>query len=294
MALPGTSIEASLDAAVAALTPRYGKREATQLTQWLAMDVFDAPWFEVRDQKGLDFPPAKKARWTALLNELLAGNPIQYVLGYAPFYGRDFEVGPGVLIPRPETEELMVWVREKGRSCFRGQPLRVLDVGTGSGCLPISLYWEWSALGIPAHLTGLDISEAALTYARNNAARLEAQVSWVQADLQALSQDAFSDLDLLVSNPPYVLEKERADMAPHVREHEPGLALFVPDEDPLKFYRLLAGLGRHWLKPGGWLLVEIHQAFGQQLMALFSQFGFHALTLRKDMRGNDRMIGGKI
>lgn len=216
-------------------------------------------------------------------NRLLEREPIQYVLGEAWFYHRRFQVTPSVLIPRPETEEL---TERAIRFLQTMEEPTVLDVGTGSGCIAISLQLECPQ----ARVTGADISPAALEIAEMNGRHWQAPVNWMP--LNVLDTDASAALpffDLIVSNPPYIPQREKADMEVHVAFHEPALALFVPDEQPLLFYEALAELAVEKLKPEGRLMVEIHSAFGLEVMKLFEWKGLQA-SLFRDLYGKDRIV----
>ena len=222
---------------------------------------------------------------SALQARLLANEPVQYVLGAAYFDGLELEVTPATLIPRPETEELVhVITREQ-----RGRTgLRVLDVGTGSGCLAIAL--ARALLG--AEVLAVDISEAALAVARRNAARYAPAVAFQQVDILATMPTGVvpGTLDVLVSNPPYVRESERPLMRNNVLAWEPATALFVPDNDPLLFYRRLGEIGRELLRPGGGIYLEINEAFSAQTQALLVGQGYAAVQGLADMFGKDRMV----
>jgi len=220
--------------------------------------------------------------WEAIIKGLSAFRPLQYMLGETTFYGRKFRVSPDVLIPRPETEELVEWiVREIGPDS------RILDIGTGSGAIAISL-----ALELPsAQVSALDVSEAALLLAKGNAKSLGADVVFHQADiLQTERLDAF---DVIVSNPPYVRHLEKSQMKSNVLDFEPHLALFVEDDDALLFYRKIASLASDALSPGALLFFEINQYLGAQMTDLLKGFGFQDVVLRQDIFGNDRMLRGR-
>lgn len=218
----------------------------------------------------------------AAQEQLKQAEPIQYILGKAWFDGEVFKVDPNVLIPRPETEELVRWVLDEP-----AENARVLDIGTGSGCIPISISkhrpkWE---------VYGLDVSEGALGVARTNNAISEGRVEWIQAD--ALQENILPDiepLDILISNPPYVRESEKREIRSNVLKHEPHLALFVEDEDPLLFYRKIGELGLKKLAPEGVLFFEINQYLGAETCQLLIDMGYKNVELRKDLSGNDRMI----
>ncbi|GAA4379260.1 peptide chain release factor N(5)-glutamine methyltransferase [Hymenobacter koreensis] len=226
-----------------------------------------------------------QAQAEALLPRLLRHEPVQYVLGSAHFYGMELLVTPATLIPRPETEELVALI-EQEQAGRRG--LRALDVGTGSGCIPIAL----SRLLPDSQVWGLDVSAEALAVAQQNGQRYALEVQWLQADI--LQQDppgiGPNSLDILVSNPPYVRQSEQALMRPNVLAFEPHTALFVPDEDPLVFYRRLAALGRQLLMPGGAIYFEINEALPTETVALLNQHGYRNAQALPDLTGRPRMV----
>lgn len=219
--------------------------------------------------------------FTADLAQLAAGVPLQYVTGKAYFYDRLFSLNSDTLIPRPETEELVSQVLK----LLGSETTQVLDVGTGSGCIAISL-----ALEAPqSQVSAWDVAPEAIAKAQENARQLGAKVTFQQQDVFAWEEDA-KIWDIIVSNPPYVLDAEKAEMEAHVLDYEPHLALFVPDEDPLKFYRVIGDMAQARLKPGGYLCFEINRAFGAQNVALAEAQGFENIQLLKDFHGNDRML----
>lgn len=221
------------------------------------------------------------ADFTADLARLAAGVPLQYVTGKSYFYDRLFSLNYATLIPRPETEELVSQVLNIIGSDSRD----VLDIGTGSGCIAISL-----ALEAPqSQVSAWDVAAEAITKAQENANQLCAQVTFKQQDVFAWETDT-KTWDIIVSNPPYVLDTEKAEMEAHVLDHEPHLALFVPDEDPLKFYRVIGDMAQARLKPGGYLCFEINRAFGAHNVAMAEAQGFENIQLLKDFHGNDRML----
>ena len=222
---------------------------------------------------------------------LLAGEPVQYVIGEAEFGGRRFRVAPGVLIPRPETYELCQWVSNRGeRREERGEKEeRILDIGTGSGCIACTLAAELPE----AEVTAWDISEEALAIARENARRTQVHVSFEQVDIldpRLIAASPQNRYQVIVSNPPYICQKEQATMERHVLDHEPHLALFVPDDDPLLFYRAIAQYGSHALTPGGSLFFEINPLYATELSALLSAMSYHDIEIRNDQFGKPRMI----
>lgn len=215
------------------------------------------------------------------LSRLAAGEPLQYVTGKAYFYDRIFSLNSATLIPRPETEELVSQVL----NLIGNERKRVLDIGTGSGCIAISL-----ALEAPqAEVSAWDVAPEAIIQAQENADQLGAKVTLNQQDVFDWEQET-NTWDIIVSNPPYVLDAEKSEMESHVLDHEPHLALFVPNEDPLKFYRVIGEMAQKRLTPGGFLCFEINRAFGAENVALAEKQGFENIQLLKDFHGNDRML----
>ena len=197
------------------------------------------------------------------------------------FYGLSFEVDENVLIPRPETEELVEWILKDNKE----GGLRVLDIGTGSGCIPITL----AKFLLHADIASWDISDGALEVARRNCRRNDVKVRLERKDVLQTSSSE-EQFDIIVSNPPYITEKEKANMSANVLEWEPELALFVPDDSPLLFYRKIAELGRDMLVSGGRLYFEINQEYGRETVDMLAGLGYKNIELRKDLFQNDRMI----
>ena len=229
------------------------------------------------------------AEQTALSDEVVArlkqGEPLQYIEGKATFCGMQFKVNPQVLIPRPETAELVDWIVADHAV---GQP-RILDLGTGSGCIAISL----SNLMPQAMVEACDISEGALAVADENNRANGTSVEFFALDMLDTASPLPHSYDILVSNPPYIKQCEAVDMERNVTQWEPHTALFVPDDDALRFYRAIAEIGQTAaLSPGGCIYVEINQALGAETVALFEAYGYKDVELRKDIYGNDRMVKG--
>jgi len=226
-----------------------------------------------------------------IAKRLMNGEPIQYVLGQADFCGRTFMVNEHVLIPRPETEELCNW-KPLPLPSPKGEGAKILDIGTGSGCIAITL----AAMYPEAQVIGWDISEDALEVAKINAIRNNVNVSFEQVDVLNLpSPLPFGGgrgeaLSLIVSNPPYICNKERAAMAVNVLEYEPHTALFVPDDDPLLFYRAIAQYGQTALKAGGWLYFEINPLYAREMCDMLRLMSYHDIELKADQYGKQRMI----
>lgn len=218
--------------------------------------------------------------------ELKAGKPIQYVIGKAWFMGEAYSVNEHVLIPRPETEELVDWILEYAE--IKGTSLRILDIGTGSGCIAIAL-----KKALPnSNVSAIDISTNALKVAAENASILNAAIEFVPLDIlnTAFLPDQY---DVIVSNPPYIPMHEMGNMEMQVAAQEPNIALFVPDEDPLVFYKAIARLAKLHLKPNGQLFFEIHFDQGEAMVNLLDEMHFHA-ELREDLFGKDRMIRASL
>ena len=253
----------------------YSENEAKSM----AYRCLDLGWDCSATDILMEKPVEISDEWEAKLGRLHSGEPLQYVMGFEFFRDRKFIVSPATLIPRPETEELVIKILP-----LIEKQHRVLDVGTGSGCIAVSL-----AIETDASIFALDISESALDIAKSNASLLSAPLSFQVQDVFEWEQT--SDVwDFIVSNPPYVLDQEKMEMSPNVLDFEPHLALFVPDLDPLKFYQTLGDFAWSRLNPGGWLAVEINRAYGLETEKLFRQIGFSTTELHQDFKGNDRFV----
>jgi len=262
----------------------YPEKESINLVNWLFFSVAGIEKKDISFDPGRPVDERLRTELLEKLDELMAYKPIQYVTGEAYFYGLELEVNPSVLIPRPETEELVKWVADD----FKLKPgLNVLDIGTGSGCIVLAL----GSLLTDPRLTAVDISREALSVAGRNALKTGIQVDFRQTDI--LDQDGWNDLanfDLIVSNPPYVRESEKSRMKANVLDYEPPGALFVPDGDPLLFYRAVAGISKLKLTHSGRVYCEINEELGEEVARLFRDEGFSFITVKKDMQGKDRMI----
>lgn len=222
--------------------------------------------------------------WNAILEQLQQEIPIQYLLGKTSFYGLDFEVNAAVLIPRPETEELVEWILESQKSKPESQKVKILDIGTGSGCIAISL-----AKNLPdATVFALDVSEEALATAKKNAKNNSVNVTFIHQNILE-TEDLLQQFDIIVSNPPYVRNLEKEEIKKNVLENEPHLALFVADNDALVFYKKIAQLAQKNLLSNGQLYFEINQYLGKEMVNLLEKMNFKTVDLRKDIYGNDRM-----
>lgn len=218
---------------------------------------------------------------------ILQHEPVQYVTGEAYFHGRIYKVSKDVLIPRPETEELVSWLLE---ACKGKQHSRVLDIGTGSGCIAISIQHALPA----AEVTAIDLSGEALTLAQLNAGDMQETIDWMEMDfLQAKNWTALGEYDIIVSNPPYIPKSYADQMEKHVVEHEPSMALFVPDEDPLIFYRKISEFGQKKLTKNGLIFLELHADHAKETMHMFSAAGYSTL-LKHDIYGKPRMLKASL
>lgn len=263
------------------LQQRYPAREAANLCRIICCEMLGQRDIDYYLGKDMTLSPKDARELECILSRLLRFEPIQYVQGKARFLGRDFRVAPGVLIPRPETEELVEMMLEEVKP-----DARILDAGTGSGCVAVTLSKELPE----AEVTAWDISEEALAIAADNNRRLQASVRLLRRDILTCQPSADERFDVIVSNPPYVTEAEKREMEPNVLEWEPATALFVPDDDPLRFYRRIGELGREMLAGGGKLYFEINRAFGEATAAALRGQGYANVRVRKDISGNDRYV----
>jgi release factor glutamine methyltransferase len=236
-----------------------------------------------------EFSEFEISLWDAILDKLKSQIPIQYLLGTTHFYGCDFFVDENVLIPRPETEELVDWIVKLNSKLSKKQNIKILDIGTGSGCIAISLAKNI----LNSEVFAVDVSEKALALAKKNAIFNHVSVAFSHKNI--LETTRFDQkFDIIVSNPPYVRNQEKAEIKPNVLENEPHLALFVPDIDPLIFYKKIGELAAANLNPNGQLFFEINQYLGKETQDLLESLGLKNIELRKDIYGNDRMIAGNF
>lgn len=265
------------------LEPLYGNGEARAVTDYVLDVCFGLSKADIMCGAVEEMTAEKAAELNKIFGRLMEGEPVQYVLGRAEFCGRWFDVRPGVLIPRPETEELCAWITADSKASANP---KVLDIGTGSGCIAITLQLDMPE----SKVTAWDISADALDVARENAQQLGANVNFVKLD--ALNAKPEGEWDVIVSNPPYICEKEKKDMAVNVLEHEPHTALFVPDADPLLFYRAITRLAVQTLSKGGRLYFEINPIYADDTCHMMRAEGMTAVELRSDMYGKQRMAKG--
>ncbi len=263
------------------LQPYYTAEEVSALSRIVCCDLLGQAPTDYYLGKDIVLSSKKEQELEDILQRLSRFEPLQYIEGRTLFLGREFWVAPGVLIPRPETEELVELMLKEIPA-----DARILDVGTGSGCIAISLAKE-----LPDTLvTAWDVSPEALSVARANARKLQADVRFVECDVLACQVDEVGLYDVIVSNPPYVTEAEKADLEPNVLQWEPSLALFVPDDDPLRFYRRIAVLGRDMLADGGRLYFEINRAYGREMVEMLRAMGYVGVRVEKDLSQNDRFV----
>lgn len=284
------------------LTPLYGPQEAKAMTRLLLEDLFSLSFADILCGATEHLSDADTLRLQQSVARLLDAEPLQYVTGKAFFCGHPFHVAPGVLIPRPETE----WMVDTAVNLVTASAPRILDIGTGSGCIATSI--SLALADRHCHTEAWDISEDALRIAADNAERLGADVKFRHRDALRLEEDfpakenqsgaeALSDTnaaaeswDIIVSNPPYICNREAADMHANVLRHEPHLALFVPDTDPLLFYRAIASYAMRSLRKGGWLLFECNTLYAHDTARMASDMGFGPSIVEDDCFGKPRFV----
>lgn len=283
------------------LTPLYGPQEAKAMTRMLLEDLFSLSFADILCGATEHLSDADTLRLQQSVDRLLDAEPLQYVTGTAFFCGHPFHVAPGVLIPRPETE----WIVDTAVNLVTSSAPRILDIGTGSGCIATSI--SLALADRHCHTEAWDISEDALRIAADNAERLGAEVEFRRRDALRLEEDfpaeenqggaeALSDTnaaaswDIIVSNPPYICNREAADMHANVLRHEPHLALFVPDTDPLLFYRAIARYAMRSLRKGGWLLFECNTLYAHDTAQMASDMGFATSVVEDDCFGKPRFV----
>jgi release factor glutamine methyltransferase len=267
----------------------YEEREADSIADWIFEKITGLKKWERRN-KSLQVSEIHQPKLKQSLAELLQHKPVQYVLNEAWFYKRKFYVDENVLIPRPETEELVEWIVADARSAMFDLPFknkfRIIDIGTGSGCIPVSLKKE-----IPnAHVTAIDISQKVVFVASKNAKDLSADIDFLQIDfLNAQEWNSFEQFDIIVSNPPYIPIKEKEILAKNVTEFEPGIALFVADDDPFIFYKKIGTFSQLHLSANGKIYVEVHEEYANQVKSIFENEGLITI-IKKDIYGKERMV----
>lgn len=259
----------------------YPLQEAANLSRIICCEMLGQSTVDYYLGKDMTLSPNETQELESILARISNFEPIQYVQGFAYFLGRTFRVAPGVLIPRPETEELVELMLDETAA-----DARILDIGTGSGCIAVTLAKELAQ----AQVDAWDVSEEALEIARGNNEMWQTSVEFLLCDVLTCQPPTHKRYDVIVSNPPYILEAEKRDMERNVLDWEPSLALFVPNSDPLRFYRRIAELAQEMLEPGGRLYFEINRAFGEATLAMLCQQGYSNVRIRKDISGNDRFV----
>jgi release factor glutamine methyltransferase len=275
------------------LTSQYVEGEAESFFYLILEEKQKLKRVDLALQPDLVFSEDEIEDWDSILEQLKLEIPIQYLLGKTSFYGLDFEVNENVLIPRPETEELVDWIISENLKISESRSLKIVDIGTGSGCIAISL-----AKNLPnAKVFAIDVSQKALVTARKNAIQNSVNVTFLEQNI--LEVDSLSaveglsqDFDIIVSNPPYVRNLEKEEIKKNVLDNEPHLALFVEDNDALLFYRKIAELAKKNGSKSVQLYFEINQYLGEEMIELLEEIGFENIQLRKDIYGNDRMMRG--
>ena len=271
------------------LTPLYDAGEAQAIVRTVLDVEYGMTLTDIICGKVNELSSDEERNLEEIITRLQNGEPVQYVLGEADFAGRTFHVEPGVLIPRPETAELCQWIEEDVSSLKADERKQILDICTGSGCIAITL-----GLTIPnSEVTGWDISEDALRIAQGNVEMLKAGNVRIEYQDALMLPKAAEAADIIVSNPPYICEKEKADMEKNVLEHEPSIALFVPDEDPLKFYRAIAEYASSALKSEGALYFEINPIYEKETREMLQSLGFKDIETKEDAFGKKRMMKAK-
>ena len=262
------------------LSSCHSTGEISALTRIIAIELLDIPQMTFFLKDDVTLTAGQEALLDNAITRLQKQEPIQYILGYSDFCGLKFKVTPATLIPRPETSELVEWIASEANG--NGS---ILDIGTGSGCIAVSL-----AHKVPqSKVTAWDISNDALAVAAENSKANGQAVTFEQVDILAYEPTG-EQFNIIVSNPPYIKEVEKAEMEANVLDWEPHTALFVPDNDPLLFYRAIAEKGLFMLTPGGKLYFEINRAHGKETMEMLAALGYTNIELRKDFADNDRMI----
>ncbi len=278
------------------LAQLYGEGEAKAIARMVYEDCFGLTLPDIYLGKDTQLSAERQAESEEMLQRLLLGEPVQYVTGHTTFSGRTLTIDEHVLIPRPETAGLCSWIiSEHSRQQSADRTITILDIGTGSGCIAVTLAAELPE----SDVTAWDISEEALQVAASNARSAGVDVSFAQVDVLHIPFDSHvssltTRYDIIVSNPPYICYKERAMMEANVLDHEPHLALFVPDDDPLLFYRAIAQYGQTALNPGGWLYFEINPLYAEPLRHMLSGMHYTCIDIKDDQYGKQRMIRARL
>ncbi|MCP4441937.1 MAG: peptide chain release factor N(5)-glutamine methyltransferase [Aureispira sp.] len=264
------------------LSSIYPNREASTIARYVLEDIFKAKWpFE-------QTPTINTEQYTAVLQRLLQKEPWQYIVGEADFYDLKYYVDKSVLIPRPETEELVYWISQNHKT---KPPQSLLDIGTGSACIPISLQKRFPT----SEIWAVDKSLEALEVAKKNATRHQTPIKFLELDILSKSNwQLLPKFDIIISNPPYITTSEKQLMQTNVLDYEPHMALFVTNNDPLQFYKIILDQARQHLNPEGWVYFELNEHNGQDMVSLYKDYGYQNVELEKDLSNRDRMIRGQF
>lgn len=271
---------------VSSLQNIYEEREATTIASWLIEDLFQLTYHQIHWNEKIEWSKEKEQIVQNAIERLKNHEPLQYITERAEFFGFTFKVSSDTLIPRPETEELVDLIIQDNQTKFN---CKILDIGTGTGCIPISLDKKLPL----AKVSAIDISEGALKIAQENNKVLKSEVIFYQQDILNKDLSSFEKFDVIVSNPPYIRNLEKELMSENVLEHEPHLALFVDNDTPLLFYDRITTLASQSLNKGGKLYFEINEAFGQETAQLLINAGFEKVEIIQDLQGKERIVKGE-
>lgn len=274
--IPAKDLVSSISSKLLAV---YDPRESDNISREILRHFYGVDRLQVSMNESISLPKGEEEKVSQIIHRLLKEEPLQHILGSVEFYGLEFKVDQRALIPRPETEELVDWVIENHLE----RNLQLLDIGTGTGCIPISLAKKMNSVSVSA----IDVSKDALQLAEENAFENKATIAFEQLDI--LKTELTGRYDIIISNPPYIPEADKAAMTANVLDYEPGLALFVADHDPLLFYNRIADLSMKSLNPQGTLYFEIHEDYGDEVVGLLKAKGYKDIELRQDLQGKDRM-----
>jgi release factor glutamine methyltransferase len=267
------------------LSVLYDTKEIDSLCMIVLAEITGTSSAKIKAFPELEIPEEESSQISHILTRLKTGEPLQYILGYTEFFGLSFKVNPSVLIPRPETEELIEWIISSAESSQLPVE-RILDIGTGSGCIAISL-----KKNLNAEVSAIDISDTALNTAKQNAELNNTNINFIHANiLNFKSELGGSKFEIIVSNPPYVTLEDKKQMHLNVTDFEPHNALFVPENDPLVFYKAITDFASRHLVKGGFLFFEINESYGEEMIELLNSKLFISVELRKDMSGKSRMM----
>ncbi|WP_165779296.1 peptide chain release factor N(5)-glutamine methyltransferase [Brumimicrobium salinarum] len=268
------------------LNDDFSNREKKQIGKLFMMDYMSYDGSELILNKNEQVPENIKNRVSTVITEINNGTPVQYVLGASHFYGLEIKSDPRALIPRPETEELVDWILKK----WKDTNINILDVGTGSGCIALALKANLEN----SRVTGVDVIQHALDLANENAENLNLDVSFKFANAMNLSSFSSKKWDVIVSNPPYIPIEEETEMQDNVIQHEPKTALFVPNENPLIFYKAIGIYAKNHLNDGGSLYFEVHENLAQLVKSTLQKLGFSKIEVKKDLQDKERMIHAQL